>query len=123
MLLRKRKWTPKLKTTECNPCLCGIYSTWELDKFYGAGTKLCYNNVLYMTVKSALGVPQCTPDITPKNYLIYRGTTKDTWMSQEYVQNGWQREYNGKLYESIMCYVKENLITPDNNPCYWKEVN
>ncbi len=123
MLIRKRRLLPLLKTTEESSCSCGKYPVWELGKFYGAGTKLCYNNVLYITVNSAIGVPQCTPENTPKNYLIYRGTIKDTWMPQEYVQNGWQREYKGKLYESIMCYVKENLVTPDNNPCYWKEIN
>ncbi len=56
-------------------------------------------------------------------YKPYQGAELCEWLYGEYIEQGWQREYDGVIYECIAETAVANTYSPDVATSVWVEVN
>ncbi len=102
-----------------------IYDALEWNKEYKEGSIVCYDGLAYRIMQDTVSSEYYKP--TDEGmlaiYMRYRGEDLYEWLYGEYVEQGWQRSYEGVVYECITATAVANIYPPNIAVSVWKIAN
>lgn len=100
-------------------------TSWAVGNSYSKGDIFTHNGVTYIAMQDIENAQaNQAPDDTDMLalYMIYRGEELFDWLYGEYVKEGWQRSYEGVIYECINETAGANIYPPTEAVSVWCEV-
>ncbi|MFI3306718.1 MAG: hypothetical protein R3Y68_09455 [Rikenellaceae bacterium] len=97
---------------------------WAVDTDYLEGQIVSYDGTDYRVMQD-----HTSSEVYPPNaegvaalYMVYRGADLHEWIANEYIEQGWQRTYEGSTYECIAATAVANIYSPDVATSVWSKI-